>query len=372
MLACMSGSRIAAVVAAAVLILAAGTGEASASKGGGGGGGTPPPPTTAPVATFTSLSAGFGSVAVGTTSAAQSITVTDTGTAPLFFNGFRLGGTNAGDFVEGDTCVGISIQPGTTCTIGLQFRPTATGSRTGTLTVLDSAANSPQVITLSGVGTSVNGPTPISVDPGGLPCTGGVCDLGENTPANDFYFASFTAAGDFTLPLTWTIASGTVPTGTVLRPDGILDGVATTIGTFTFTVRVTDANGKTGLQAFTTGIIPVPAAGDPGCQHAPSSSNAQLTGPAIGGKTPQGQALGDQSKLTACGGFITLNISVKNVNLPDGTVLWVTVDRVVGTITLKNGAGTMRPYVLNSDLRKKAAGVSTSPFAGGILGGAFF
>jgi hypothetical protein len=372
MLACMSGSRIAAVLATAVVMLAMGTGEAVASKGGGGGGGTPPPPTTSPVATFSALSASFGPVAVGTTSPTQAITVTDTGTAPLFFNGFRLGGANVGDFVEGDTCVGISIQPGTSCTIGLQFRPTATGARTGTLTVLDSAANSPQIIAVSGTGTSVNGPTPISVDPSGFPCTAGVCDLGGNTPANDFYFASFSAAGDFTVPLTWTVASGTVPTGTVLHPDGMLDGVAATVGIFNFTVRVTDANGKTGTQAFTTGIIPVPAAGNPGCQHAPSSSNAQLTGPPIAGITPQGQALGDQSKLTACGGFVTLNVSVKNVKLPDGTVLWVTVDRIVGTITLKGGAGTMRPYVLNSDLRKKAAGVSTSPFAGGVLGGAFF
>jgi hypothetical protein len=225
----------------------------------------------------------------------------------------------------------------------VQFRPTATASRTGTLTVLDSAATSPQVITLSGTGTSLTGPTPISVDPGGLPCAAGVCDLGSSTPANDFYFASFSAAGDFTLPLTWTIANGSVPTGTALRPDGILYGVATTIGTYQFTVRVTDANGKTGTQAFTTGIIAVPAAGDPACQRAPSSSNAQLTGPAIGGVTPQGQALGDQSKLTACGGFVTLNISVKNVNLPDGTVLWVTVDRVVGTITSRAEPGRCGP-----------------------------
>jgi hypothetical protein len=174
-------------------------------------------------------------------------------------------------------------------------------------------------------------------------CAAGVCDLGSSTPANDFYFASFSAAGDFTLPLTWTIANGSVPTGTALRPDGILYGVATTIGTYQFTVRVTDANGKTGTQAFTTGIIAVPAAGDPACQRAPSSSNAQLTGPAIGGVTPQGQALGDQSKLTACGGFVTLNISVKNVNLPDGTVLWVTVDRVVGTITSRAEPGRCGP-----------------------------
>ncbi|MDX6354938.1 MAG: hypothetical protein QOF98_1841 [Streptomyces sp.] len=104
----MYRSRIAASVAAVVVILASTTGGATASHGGGGGGGTPPPPTTAPVATFSALSASFGPVAVGTTSATQSITVTDTGTAPLFFNGLRLSGTNANDFVEGDTCASAS------------------------------------------------------------------------------------------------------------------------------------------------------------------------------------------------------------------------------------------------------------------------
>jgi hypothetical protein len=138
-------------------------------------------------------------------------------------------------------------------------------------------------------------------------------------------------------------------------------GTATATGTFTFTLRVTDPNAKTATQAFAVTILPVPAPGDPGCQHAPSSSNAALSGPAIGGKTPSGQALGDQSKLTACGGFVTINVSVKNVNVPNGTVLWVTMGRPIGTLTISNGAATMKPYVLNSDLRKKSVAIYGQP-----------
>jgi hypothetical protein len=47
--------------------------------------------------------------------------------------------------------------------------------------------------------------------------------------------------------------------------------------------------------------------------------------PAVGGTTPGGQAIGDQSQLTACGGFTVIRASVKNVNLPNGTPLWGTL-----------------------------------------------
>ena len=72
-------------------------------------------------------------------------------------------------------------------------------------------------------------------------------------------------------------------------------------------------------------------------------------------------AIGDQSKLTACGGFVTINVSVKNVNVPNGTVLWVTMGRPIGTLTISNGAATMKPYVLNSDLRKKGIAIYSQP-----------
>ena len=77
--------------------------------------------------------------------------------------------------------------------------------------------------------------------------------------------------------------------------------------------------------------------------------------PRSGGKAPSGQASIDTSKFTACGGFYTINVSVKNVNLPNGTVLWVTLSgRPLGEIALANGAGSIRPFVFAGALRKEA------------------
>ena len=46
---------------------------------------------------------------------------------------------------------------------------------------------------------------------------------------------------------------------------------------------------------------------------------------------------------------------MKNVNLPNGTVLWATLSgRPIGEITLANGAGSTRPFVYDGALRKEA------------------
>jgi hypothetical protein len=67
-----------------------------------------------------------------------------------------------------------------------------------------------------------------------------------------------------------------------------------------------------------------------------------LTGPAFNGTAPSGQATADETRFSGCGGFSLLSVQVKNINLPDGTQLWVTLDfGPVGTITLRAGSGTM-------------------------------
>jgi len=59
-----------------------------------------------------------------------------------------------------------------------------------------------------------------------------------------------------------------------------------------------------------------------------------LTGPAIGGVVPEGQALADQSQYLT-GGSTTLTVQVKNVKLADGTVLPVSLDFTnVGSIAV--------------------------------------
>jgi len=67
-----------------------------------------------------------------------------------------------------------------------------------------------------------------------------------------------------------------------------------------------------------------------------------LSGPAINGVTPEGEALADQSRF-ASGGSTILTVRVKNINLPDGTVLPVSLDFTpIGSMTLSRGEGIMR------------------------------
>ena len=70
-----------------------------------------------------------------------------------------------------------------------------------------------------------------------------------------------------------------------------------------------------------------------------------LSGAAFNGVTPSGRATADETRFSGCGGFSLLSVSVSNVNLPDGTRLWVTLDfGPVGVITLRARGGTMPTY----------------------------
>src|SRR5262245_45135547 len=81
--------------------------------GGGGGGRAPPPPLPpagAPAVAFTPTSLTFAAQAIGTTSAPQSITVANTGNAPLFINSAATRGANPHDFTEvSDGCSGLTL-----------------------------------------------------------------------------------------------------------------------------------------------------------------------------------------------------------------------------------------------------------------------
>jgi hypothetical protein len=96
-------------------------------------------------ATPTSLT--FANQGLNTTSAAQTVTIGNTGSATASINSI----STTGDFQQTTTC-GASIAAGATCTVSVTFTPTASGTRTGTLTVASSAANSPTTVSLSGTG----------------------------------------------------------------------------------------------------------------------------------------------------------------------------------------------------------------------------
>jgi len=107
-----------------------------------------------PNGTFSPTSLTFATQLVGTTSPAQSITLTDYGTAALSISSITIKGADAGDFAQTSNC-GSSVAPEASCTINVTFRPTQRGSRTAALSVADNAPGSPQTASLSGTGTVV-------------------------------------------------------------------------------------------------------------------------------------------------------------------------------------------------------------------------
>jgi hypothetical protein len=103
--------------------------------------------------TVAPTSLNFGSQAVGTTSATQNVILTNSQSTALTITNIFGNGTNSSDFGQSNDC-GSSVPPGDACTIGITFTPSATGTRTANLVISDSASNSPQTVSLTGVGTN--------------------------------------------------------------------------------------------------------------------------------------------------------------------------------------------------------------------------
>jgi hypothetical protein len=300
-----------------------------------------PANAAAPAVTLTPTSLTFGAQAIGTTSAPQSVTVTNTGTAPLFINSAATRGADPLDFTQvDDQCSGVTLAAGTSCSVSINFSPTASGARSGTFIVTDNAVGSPQTVPLTGTGIGTN--PPLAIDTQFMTCANGVCDIGadSNVFVNNFFSTTFLAKGG-TAPYTW---SGQLRSGLTLRHSGIVLGAPTTTGTSTFTVAVTDAAGTTASGRFSLTVTGPPAPTPPGCQTG-GKLKENLSGPAFRAQPPTGRATSDETQFSGCGGFSILGVQVSKVNVPDGTRLWVTLDfQPVGTITVRSGSGTMAPY----------------------------
>jgi hypothetical protein len=94
----------------------------------------------------------FASQTVGTSSAAQTITFTNKGSATMNLWQIAILGANAGDFSETTTC-GSTLGVGANCTVSVTFKPTATGARTGSVLFSNDGGGSPQAVSLSGTGS---------------------------------------------------------------------------------------------------------------------------------------------------------------------------------------------------------------------------
>jgi hypothetical protein len=133
------------------------------------------PPTYTAALSPSSLT--FGSQAAGSISPAQTVTLQNTGTGSLSLGSIAVSGV----FFQSNSC-GTPLAPAASCTIAVTFAPLVVGTATGTLTVTDSATQSTQMVSLTGIGN-------------GTPCTGNICYSGSfTTPGQSAYTNSFTSA----------------------------------------------------------------------------------------------------------------------------------------------------------------------------------
>ena len=184
---------------------------------------------TAPGVGLAPTSLDFGGQMLTTTSAAKTVTLTNTGLGPLTITSIAA----SGDFAETSTgATACPISPATlpatagsnTCIINVTFAPTVVGARTGTLTITDNANGSPHSVPLKGSGWDFTLTAPPS---------------GTVTPAAPLKFnATMTPLGGFNQAVALTCTGA--PAGTtcvVVSPVTAADG--TTAQTAQVTVTTT-------------------------------------------------------------------------------------------------------------------------------------
>ena len=199
--------------------------------------------------TLSPTSLNFGNQTVGTPSTAQSVTLTNSQSASLTISSIAV----SGDYSQTNNC-GTSVPGNGSCTINVVFTPTATGTRTGTLTVTDNGPGSPQTASLTGVGVAAGSVTlsPTSLNFGNQ--TVGTASSAQSVTLTNSQSASLTissiaVSGDYSQTnncATSIPANGSCTISVVFTP--------TTTGTRTGTLTVTDNGPGSPQTASLTGV----------------------------------------------------------------------------------------------------------------------
>jgi len=146
----------------------------------------------APMMNLSISSLNFAALMVGAKSSAQSVTLTNTGNVALTISALAMNG----DFSQTNNCAN-SVAAGANCTINATFNPAAGGTRSGSITLTGNAPDSPQTVTLSGVGQDFN-----LAEPSGTSTSATVMPGQAAT-----YTLSVGSLGGLSLPVTFTCTS---------------------------------------------------------------------------------------------------------------------------------------------------------------------
>jgi hypothetical protein len=98
-----------------------------------------------PGVALTPANLAFSGVSIGSSSAPQAVTLTNTGNASLTISNFRISGA----YTQTNNCP-ATLASGSSCAINIVFSPTSSGTQSGTLTVTDSALGGTQTESVTG------------------------------------------------------------------------------------------------------------------------------------------------------------------------------------------------------------------------------
>ena len=325
----------------------------------------------APAITLNPVTLTFGDMAVSTESAAKTVTVTNSGDAPLTVSGI----TASGDFVETDNCLGsgVTIAVGAICTVSVTFLPTALGVRPGLLTVYGNVPSGQATVSLAGTGTAaaaiVLNPIAVTFPTTNVGSTSAPINITvSNTGASPVTLQAPGLTGDFALSANTCGGSLASQTGctvsVVFRPT--LSGVRT--GAFSMTdsagIQVASLTGSAQTGP-TDDLAPLTLSFGP--QVLNTTSAAQTVTLSNSGDAPltliaANRSTGDFTVVNGCGnslnGHSACAISVayvpKSVGLETGSL--TVSDQFRSQTVALHGTG-LAP-----------AGVSLSPFAGIVFG----
>lgn len=320
---------------------------------------------TQPAITLNPPSLTFAAQAVATASTPQTITVTNSGSATLTITQI----TTTGDFTQTNTCTAAPIAINATCTIQIIFAATATGTRTGILTIYGNVAGGQATAALTGTGTPA---APIVLTPLALTFPSTTINATttaqnitiSNTSATTLALQIPTITGDFlisantcgsTLPpstgctvsITFTPTASGTRTGTFIITDDAGTQTASLSGTGT--APATDA---LSAQSLTFGLQQLTTSSPPQTITLTNSGDVALT--LIAAQITNG----DFSVVNTCGNSLNAHAScsVSVIFQPES------VGPITGTLTISDQYRT-QPISL-SGTGVAAPGVSLSPAFG--------
>jgi Abnormal spindle-like microcephaly-assoc'd, ASPM-SPD-2-Hydin len=211
------------------------------------------------VGTISTTQLSFGNQALDETSAARTVTLKNSsnGTAALTISGVTVSGSFA---ISANTCAGASLVGGKSCKVSVTFTPTVLGEQTGTLSFSDNAANSPHMVSLSGIGVEPMTLTPASANYApqavGTTSAAKTSTLTNNLPTALSFMTSFTGAdpGDY---LATNNCGGSVPAKGKCTISVTFTPQATGIRTATMNVNDTANNSPQTASLSGTGVAQV-------------------------------------------------------------------------------------------------------------------